>query len=178
MPDISKGSQFVWIPGHGGQAHVPDYKRGPTGLREAEVNLQVALYLRALLQQVGVTVIMTRVDDSYVSLPTRSQIANEGGADFFISLHHNGIDNPKVNYTSTWYHDDADTSRHSLDLARYIQQGVSDALRLPSSPASGLYSDKLVTTAGFGVLRMTECPAILCEASFLSNPEERSAVKR
>ena len=172
-----KGFKICLDPGHGGQAHVPDYKRGPTGLREAEINLQVALYLREILQKVGVTVIMTRVDDSYVSLPMRSQIANENGADFFISLHHNGIDNPKVNYTSTWYHGDADDSRQSLDLARYIQQGVSDALRLPSSPASGLYSDKLVTASGFGVLRMTECPAVLCEASFLSNPEEEERLR-
>ena len=89
-------------PGHGGQGHVPDYKRGPTGVREAEVNLRVALYLRELLQEVGATVVMTRVDDAYVSLAMRSQIANESSADFFISLHHNGIDNPKTNYTSTW----------------------------------------------------------------------------
>ena len=167
-----KGFKICLDPGHGGQAHVPDYKRGPTGVREAEVNLRVALHLREMLQQVGATVIMTRLDDSYVSLPMRSQIANENGADFFISLHHNGIDNPKVNYTSTWYHGDADDSRQSLDLARYIQQGVSDALQLPTSPASGLYSDKLITASGFGVLRLTECPAVLCEASFLSNPEE------
>ncbi len=161
-------------PGHGGQGHVPNYKRGPTGVREAEVNLRVALYLRELLQEVGVNVVMTRVDDAYVSLAMRSQIANESGADFFISLHHNGIDNPKTNYTSTWYHGDADDSRQSLDLARYIQQGVSDALQLPTSPAAGLYSDKLITASGFGVLRMTECPAVLCEASFLSNPEEEA----
>ena len=172
-----KGFKICLDPGHGGQAHVPDYKRGPTGLREAEVNLQVAFYLREMLQNAGVTVIMTRVDDSYVSLPKRSQIANEGDADFFISLHHNGIDNPKVNYTSTWYHGDADDSRQSLDLARYVQQGVSDALRLPTSPASGLYSDKLITSSGFGVLRMTECPAVLCEASFLSNPEEEARLQ-
>ena len=172
-----KGFKICLDPGHGGQGHVPDYKRGPTGVREADVNLRVAFYLRELLQQVGATVIMTRVDDSYVSLPMRSQIANENEADFFISLHHNGIDNPKVNYTSTWYHGDADDSRQSLDLARYVQQGVSDALQLPTSPASGLYSDKLITASGFGVLRLTECPAVLCEASFLSNPEEETRLK-
>lgn len=172
-----KGFKICLDPGHGGQSHVPDYKRGPTGLREAEVNLRVARYLREILQKAGVTVIMTRVDDSYVSLPMRSQIANESRADFFISLHHNGIDNPKVNYTSTWYHSDADDARHSLDLARYIQQGVSDALQLPTSPASGLYSDKLVTASGFGVLRLTQCPAVLCEASFLSNPEEEARLR-
>ena len=172
-----KGFKICLDPGHGGQGHVPDYKRGPTGVREAEVNLRVAFHLREMLQQVGAIVILTRDDDSYVSLPMRSQIANESGADFFISLHHNGIDNPKVNYTSTWYHGDADDSRQSLDLARYIQQGVSDALQLPTSPASGLYSDKLITASGFGVLRLTKCPAVLCEASFLSNPEEEARLK-
>ena len=172
-----KGFKICLDPGHGGQGHVPDYKRGPTGVREAEVNLRVASHLREMLQKVGVTVIMTRVDDAYVSLSRRSEIANENSADFFISLHHNGIDNPKVNYTSTWYHGDADDSRQSLDLARYIQQGVSDALQLPTSPASGLYSDKLITASGFGVLRLTECPAVLCEASFLSNPEEETRLK-
>ena len=173
-----KGFTICLDPGHGGQAHVPDYKRGPTGVREAEVNLKVALHLRDMLQNVGATVIMTRVDDSYVSLAKRSQIANESNADFFISLHHNGIENsPETNYTSTWYHGDADESRQSLDLARYIQQGVADALRLPSSPATGLYSDKLVTTSGFGVLRLTKCPAVLCEASFLSNPEEETRLQ-
>ena len=173
-----KGFKICLDPGHGGQAHVPNYKRGPTGVREAEVNLKVALHLRDMLQNVGATVVMTRVDDAYVSLAKRSQIANESNADFFISLHHNGIDNsPETNYTSTWYHGDADDSRQSLDLARYIQQGVSDALRLPSSPATGLYSDKLVTTSGFGVLRLTKCPAVLCEASFLSNPEEETRLQ-
>ena len=173
-----KGFKICLDPGHGGQGHISDYKRGPTGLREADVNLQVALHLRNMLHGVGATVVMTRVDDSYVSLAMRSQIANESGAHFFISLHHNGIDNPETNYTSTWYHGDADDSRQSLDLARYVQQGVSDALRLPSSPATGLFSDKLVTSAGFGVLRLTKCPAVLCEASFFSNPEEEARLKK
>ena len=173
-----KGFKICLDPGHGGQGHISDYKRGPTGLREADVNLQVALHLRNMLQEVGATVVMTRVDDSYVSLATRSQIANDSGAHFFISLHHNGIDNPETNYTSTWYHGDADDSRQSLDLARYVQQGVSDALRLRSSPATGLFSDKLVAASGFGVLRLTKCPAVLCEASFLSNPEEEARLKK
>ena len=78
-----KGFKICLDPGHGGQAHVPDYKRGPTGVREAEVNLKVALHLRDILQQVGATVVMTRVDDSYVSLAMRSQIANERWCRFF-----------------------------------------------------------------------------------------------
>lgn len=173
-----KGIKICLDPGHGGQGHIPGYKRGPTGLREAEINLKVALYLKELLEQAEVTVVMTRVDDSYVSLAQRSQIANKNRVDFFISIHHNGLDNsPKTNYSSTWYHGDADDSRASLDLARYVHQGVTDALRLPNTPATGLYSDKLIVTSGFGVLRLTECPAIVCEASFYTNPEEEARLK-
>lgn len=172
-----KGLKICLDPGHGGQGHIPDYKRGPTGLREAVINLKVANHLRELLKGVGVEVIMTRTDDSYVSLADRSKISNENNADLFISLHHNGIDNPETNYTSTWYHGDADESRSSLDLARYIQQGVTDALQLPKTPSTGLYSDKLLVASGFGVLRLTECSAVVCEASFYTNPEEEERLK-
>ncbi|MDE0084344.1 MAG: N-acetylmuramoyl-L-alanine amidase [Candidatus Poribacteria bacterium] len=173
-----KGFKICLDPGHGGQGHIPGYKRGPTGLREAEINLKVANYLKKLLEQAEATVIMTRVDDSYISLADRSQIANENHADFFISLHHNGIDNnPEINYTSTWYHGDADESRPSLDLARYIQHEVSNAMRLPKFASTGLYSDKLIVASGFGVLRLTKCPAVVCEASFYTNPEEEARLK-
>lgn len=181
LPPYSRylnGYKICLDPGHGGQGHIPDYKRGPTGLREAVINLKVAFYLRDLLEKAEATVILTRDDDTYVSLAKRSQISNENGSDFFISIHHNGLDNnPEVNYTSTWYHGDADDSRPSLDLARYIQHGVSDALRLKKSPPTGLYSDKLVVSSGFGVLRLTECAAVVCEASFYTNPDEENRLK-
>ena len=173
-----EGIKICLDPGHGGQAHLPNYKRGPTGLREAEVNLRVALYLHNFLKEAGAIVFMTRTDDSFVSLPDRSEIANKNAVDFFISLHHNFFSNPETNYTSTWHHQDADDSRTSLDLARYVQQSVADALRLPQFPPTGLYSDRLVIPSGFGVLRQTKRPAILCEASFYSNPEEEKRLKK
>ena len=173
-----QGIKICLDPGHGGQGHLPEYKRGPTGLREAEVNLRVALYLRDFLSQAGAIVVITRTDDSYVSIPDRAEIANRNEVDFFISIHHNSIDVPRTNYTSTWYHRDADDSPASLDLARYIQQGVSEALRLPQLAATGLYSDRLMVPSGFGVLRLTKSPAVVCEASFYSNPEEEKRLRK
>lgn len=173
-----EGIKICLDPGHGGQAYLPNYKRGPTGLREAEANLRVALHLRDFLTQAGAIVFMTRTDDSFVSIPDRSEIANKNAVDFFISIHHNSFSDPETNYTSTWYHQDADDSRASLDLARYVQQSVADALRLPQFPPTGLYSDRLVIPSGFGVLRQTKRPAILCEASFYSNPEEEQRLKK
>ena len=173
-----EGIKICLDPGHGGQAHLLNYKRGPTGLREAEVNLHVALYLREFLKEAGAIVFMTRTDDSFVSITDRSKLANKNAVDFFISLHHNFFSNPETNYTSTWYHQDADDSRASLDLARYVQQSVADALRLPQFTPTGLYSDRLVIPSGFGVLRQTKGPAILVEASFYSNPEEEQRLKK
>ena len=142
------------------------------------MNLRVALYLREFLTEAGAIVFMTRTDDSFVSIPDRSEIANKNAVDFFISIHHNSFSDPETNYTSTWYHQDADDSRTSLDLARYVQQSVADTLRLPQFPPTGLYSDRLVIPSGFGVLRQTKRPAILCEASFYSNPEEEQRLKK
>ncbi len=173
-----KGIKICLDPGHGGGAHLSNYKRGPTGLREAEVNLRVALYLREFLTEVGAIVLMTRTDDSFVSIPVRIEIANQNAVDFFISLHHNFFTDPKTNYTSTWYHQDADDARASLDLARYIQQGVAEALRLAQFPPTGLYSDQLVVPSGFGVLRLAEPTAVLCEASFYSNRAEEKRLKK
>ena len=173
-----EGIKICLDPGHGGQAHLPYYKRGPTGLREAEVNLRVTLYLREFLKEAGAIVFITRTDDSFVSIPDRSELANKNAVDFFISLHHNSFSDPETNYTSTWYHQDADDSRASLDLARYVQQSVADALRLPQFTPTGLYSDRLVIPSGFGVLRQTKGPAILVEASFYSNPEEEQRLKK
>lgn len=172
-----EGVKICLDPGHGGQGHLPNYKRGPKGLREAEVNLRVALDLQDFLAQAGAIVAMTRTNDSFVSLAERSEIANQNEVDFFISLHHNSMDNANTNYTSTWYHRDADDSPTSLDLARYIQQGVADALRLPQVPSTGLYSDQLVVPSGFGVLRLTKPPAVVCEASFYSNPAEEKRLR-
>ena len=172
-----EGIKICLDPGHGGQAHLLNYKRGPTGFREAAANLRVALYLRDFLKEAGAIVFMTRTDDSFVSITDRSKFANKNAVDFFISLHHNWFSDPETNYTSTWYHQDADDSRASLDLARYVQQSVADALRLPQFTPTGLYSDRLVIPSGFGVLRQTKRPAILVEASFYSNPEEEQRLK-
>ncbi len=110
-----QGIKICLDSGHGGQGHLPEYKRGPTGLLEAEVNLRVALYLRYLLSQEGAIVVMTRTDDSYVRITERSEIANLNDVDFFISIHQNFVDAPSTNYTSTWYHRVADDSPASLD---------------------------------------------------------------
>jgi N-acetylmuramoyl-L-alanine amidase len=75
-------------PGHGG----PDIgKVGPSGAREKDLNLQIALMLRdRLAEELGVSVVMTRTDDVFVPFDQRVETANAAGAQLFISIHCNG----------------------------------------------------------------------------------------
>lgn len=159
-------------PGHGGLAHLPDYKRGPTGKQEAVMNLNVALQLKKFLETAGAQVVLTRADDRFVSLAERAAIAAREHCDFLISLHHNASDRPTANFTSVFYHSHPDYSPASMDLARAIYFGLAEALRLPELSPEGLLSDKTIYPAGFGLLRVATMPAILLESSFFSHPEE------
>ena len=84
--DLS-GLSIAIDPGHG----KGNTNQGPTGLREADINLGVALFLKDFLKSANIdTVLLTRVDDS--TNPTLSQrefLANSFGVDWFHSVHHN-----------------------------------------------------------------------------------------
>lgn len=159
-------------PGHGGNAHLPGYKRGPTGRREAVMNLNVARFLKEFLEKAGAEVFLTREDDRFVALQERVELAEEAGCDLMLSLHHNASNNPQTNYAAVFYHLTPDTSPISMDLARNIYFGLVDALHLPQVVDDGLLTDKIIYPAGFGLLRRSRIPAILLESSFYSHAQE------
>ncbi len=159
-------------PGHGGMAHLSGYKRGPSGTREAEMNLNVALYLKEFLELAGAQVFLTRTDDQFISLQDRADRAERAGCDFMISLHHNSSGNPQTNFAAVFYHLTPGTKPFAMDLARNIYFGLVEALRLPQVIDDGLLPDKLIYPAGFGLLRHSKIPAILLESSFYSNLKE------
>lgn len=96
----------IWIdPGHGGSdsgnvatSTIPfdDYwgvhHDGNTKIYEKDFNLAVSLMLQEMLEDAGVTVRMTRTDDSTVDATTRKQLFSTegGGYDMIFSVHHNG----------------------------------------------------------------------------------------
>lgn len=86
--------------GHGG--HDPG-AIGKTGLREKDVNLDIARRLAWLLKAQGIEVVMTRSTDKFISLPGRADIANRSRADFFISVHSNSAASGKLNGFEVYY---------------------------------------------------------------------------
>ena len=175
---------IVLDPGHGGQAHRKGYKRGPTGVREAEMNWRVAKLAEKLLTDAGAKVILTRDGDVDVSLAERARIANEAsrpdggkGADLFVSLHHNAGGGESANYTTVWFHGPPSECEVGLDVAKYLAHSVARALRTQVGRTSPLMNDRQMYEGGFGVLRPCAVPAVLIEASFFSHPEEEQRLR-
>jgi N-acetylmuramoyl-L-alanine amidase len=174
---------------------------GPTGVREKDVALAVTLRLKAKLEAMGLEVVLTRGDDTFVALDERTRIANRHHGDLFISIHCNaapskalrGIETYTLNTSSNRYsvrlaaRENATTERGIndlqyilADLATKANTGESQHLaeRVQRSLVSGLSKDfRGVRDLGtkealFVVLLGAKMPAILVETSFLSNPED------
>ena len=148
--------------------HSPDPGAiGPTGLIEAEANLNIALRLRDELTQKGARVVMTRDDMSPLPLYDRPEIAKLSGADLFVSIHNNALPdgiNPFENngVSSYYYHP------HSIELARSIQ---TELLKATGLNDHGLYYGNLA------VNRPTQYPAVLIECAFMIIPEQEALLK-
>ncbi len=74
-------------PGHGGWEAGATY----SSVMEKTINLAVSNKVKANLEALGFTVIMSRTTDTYVGLLERSEEANASGADIFVSIHHNAM---------------------------------------------------------------------------------------
>ncbi len=147
--------------------HPPFGSTGPTGLREAEANLAVALQLRTMLQNAGARVLMTRVSDSAVDLWPRVASAEQSGSELFVSIHNNAVPdgvNPFTNNgTSVFYN-----QPRSVPLAAAIQESLVRRLKLP---------DLGIARGDLAVIRGTWMPSVLVEGMFIIMPEQEAALR-
>ncbi len=164
LVDLSTGSAqghtVALDAGHGGR---DPGAIGPSGLREAEVVLDVAQRVRDLLSQDGVRVLMIRDTDTTVELDDRTRMAREGGATVFVSIHANASTRAAVNGTETYY-----LTPQSLALAQMIQDELGAVLGIPS---------RGIRTANFIVLRDNDVPSVLVETAYISHADDEAHLR-
>lgn len=167
-PKVSLADATIVIdPGHGGSE---SGAIGSTGLDEKDVNLDLALKVKAYLEAKGANVVMTRSTDKYVGLSERPQIANDIDADIFVSIHNNASESRSANGTSTYYIRPDKVYNGDEQL---LVESIALAEKLQASLLSGLgLQDRGVLNANFAVLRGSMVPAVLLEVAFISNLEE------
>jgi N-acetylmuramoyl-L-alanine amidase len=167
------GVRICVDPGHGGQYLTKTHYTGgtigvATGQTESDVNLRVALILREYLKAAGAQVFMTRTTDERcqgdtckrAELDFRSDIANQGNCDLFISVHHNESTAQGTNYTATFYPKGVNAA---VSLAENISNAVSKYIGTQNIGAK---------IGDYRVLNQIKMPGVIVEASFMSNPTE------
>lgn len=147
--------------GHGGHD-----RGGIPGQRVAEkaMTLDVAQRLRTRLSAAGLRTVMTRSDDSFISLPRRVAIANAQRNAVFVSVHFNSGQRRGACGFETYYY-----SSRSAPLAARLYANLTTAW---SSENRGL------RRRGFFVIRNTRIPSVLVECGFLTNPREASLISQ
>jgi N-acetylmuramoyl-L-alanine amidase len=197
--------KIVLDPGHGGK---DPGAIGVRGVAEKDVVLSIAKKLaRKLEKDLGVEVVLTRRDDSYLHLEDRTAIANAENADLFISLHTNASPNSRARGLETYYLDNTDdeasirlaarengTSRRRISDLQFIlsdltqnskqEDSITLAHHIHSSLASrvgrkyGAVRDLGVKKALFYVLVGAKMPSVLAEIFFITNKREGRQLSR
>ena len=190
--------RVVIDPGHGG------HDSGASGverLLEKDVVLKIGRRVQSYLEREGVEVVLTRDNDTFVSLEERTAIANRAGADAFISIHANSHEDPTVRGIETYYLDVTDdqyairlaalenqTKREKLKDVHLALSELAARVNTPDSKrlATGLQANLVqlaartnkgtrnlgVKASLFYVLLGVRMPSALVETSFISNPQE------
>lgn len=156
--------------GHGG--YDPG-KESSDGILEKDINLKIAYELKELLEQSGVTVVMTRTDDNglyqesdankkIADMKKRCSIIDECKADIVVSIHQNSYQSPEVRGAQVFYY------KHSAEgkkLAQFLQKSFKENL-----DPDNKRQEKADST--YYMLLHTSAPTVIAECGFLSNPQE------
>jgi N-acetylmuramoyl-L-alanine amidase len=135
----------VLDPGHGGPPP-HDGAHGARGRHEKAIALQVAQKTRQILEREGATVILTRDFDEHVPLADRVRIANEAGADVFVSIHCNAMEkreDRKVTRGVETYFLSPDPTDAEAKMLAQLENGGPEAVPLPkaSDAVTGILND-------------------------------------
>jgi N-acetylmuramoyl-L-alanine amidase len=199
-----KLGRVVIDPGHGGH---DEGTRGPTGLTEKDVVLDIAKRLGALLEQrLGTEVVYTREDDTFIPLEERTRIANDHRADLFLSIHANsspvrsvsGVESYYLNFTTSKTalevaaRENANAQSSIFDLQQVLQKiAVKDkidesrefagriqaALFAASAKGNPAVKNRGVKQAPFVVLIGASMPSVLAEIGFLTNASDEALLR-
>lgn len=154
------GKTIVIDAGHGGSD--PGAFGFLSSVNEKDLNLGIALALEKRLTELGAAVVMSRPEDSTVTLRERMDLLTATDPDFSVSVHHNSIDEAKdansVGGTLGLF-----WSESGALLAETVQQAVAERLAVPSL---GAQQQELA------LCRNHRFPQTLVEVSFICSPIE------
>ena len=150
---------------------------GIYGTTEEAINLKITLKLKALLEESGAQVILTRSDENGIyssecttikskkvsDIKNRVKIGNTEGVDIFISIHLNKFEQEKYRGWQAFYQQNSEDSKM---LATCIQEGLNNEI-------SEYHNDRVpLKLSKIYIMDNVKAPTVTIECGFLSNKEE------
>ena len=155
---MNREKRIVIDAGHGGET---DPGAVFYGRQEKDDTLKLALAVGNILEENGVEVVYTRVDDVYNTPYEKAEMANNAEGDFFVSIHRNATDMPGgASGTMTLVF-------KNEGILNEMAQSINQELK-----KTGFTDLGIVERPGLVVLRRTEMPSVLVEVGFIDNPED------
>lgn len=170
-PVINQNSRSTLVldAGHGG---IDGGAISDSGLKESDINLQIALKTEALVRFLGIDTVMTRETDTdnsdnkayseHDNLVQRAKLANSTENAVLISIHQNKFPSAVVSGAEVMYSDNDDSKALGLITQDNLVTLLDSSNRRVARPAP---KELLLTSS-------VECPTILVECGFMSNPQE------
>lgn len=149
--------KIVLDAGHGGTDPGAIYKER----KEKDDNLALTLAVGKILEDNGVDVVYTRTEDVYQTPFEKARIANQSGADYFISFHRNSSSE--------------DNQYQGVEVLVYDKSGIKYEMSQNIVGALGELGFREIGVKerpGLVVLRRTRMPALLIETGFLNSDED------
>ncbi|MEB3057232.1 N-acetylmuramoyl-L-alanine amidase [Bacillus pseudomycoides] len=147
---------IVIDPGHGGN---DPGSIGPKGTKEKDITLKTAKSIQKKLEEKGMTVILTREDDTFVPLKNRVATSQNKSADLFLSIHYDGFTTNDVKGVTTYYY----KGLKEQALAETIHEHLFKHIQA---------KNRGVKSGDYYVLRENQKPSILLELGYITNPED------
>lgn len=153
------GKLIVIDAGHGGH---DQGAAGTNGTLEKDLTMETAKLLKKQLEKAGAQVVLSRTGDKYVPLYNRTNTAAEHGADAFISLHYDSIDDSSATGHTTYYY-----YAYEKRLADTLHYRLADSIKL---------RDRGTHFGNYYVTRENTQPSVLLELGYLSNKKEEKKI--
>lgn len=170
--------------GHGGYDGGAESTFNGVTYSEKYMNLKIAQACRDELQKYyGVTVYMTRDDDTFVKLEDRTAYAKSVGADVFVSIHNNSSESGAANGATVFYPNsnyNASIGSTGEGLAQSILNNLTqfglknNGVQIRNSESGDTYADGSLCDY-YSVIRGSKkrgFPGLIVEHAFLSNQSD------
>jgi len=140
-----------------------------TGTLEREINLNVSLMVRDLLEEDGYTVIMTRTDHETISSNIdRANLGNDNNADLMLRIHSDSFKDSKVHGASMLVPGKVGYAVEVVDISRIYGEIILNTL----TDEVGMKNRGVITRTDQTGFNWSKVPIMTVELGFLSNPDE------